>query len=240
MKPLPRLGRYLFAAALAAFGIQHLLYAKFGTGLGPPWILARPLAAWLLGAILIVVSITIVTGKQARAAASAMGAVLLIYVVVLYTPRFAAGIHNPGPWTSASELLCISGATLVLAGVLSGKRAGRTILLGRVLFALPLLVFAVQHFLYAGFIATLIPAWIPARLFFAYFVGVAFVAATISIAFSFAGRIGATLLGIMFFIWVLIVHTPRVVIASHNANEWTSLLVALAMCGGSWAVAGSL
>jgi hypothetical protein len=52
-----------------------------------------------------------------------------------------------------------------VAGVLPGERASRTILLGRLLFALPLMVFAVQPFLYAGFIATLIPGWIPARLF---------------------------------------------------------------------------
>ena len=240
MKQLPRLGRYLFAVALAAFGIQHFIYAKAGAGLGPPWILGRPLGAWLMGAVLLLTSVAIVTGKQARAIATALGALLLIYVVVLYTPRFAAGIHNPAPWTSAAELLCIGGVTLVLAGVLAGERAGRTILLGRLLFALPLIVFAVQHFLYAGFIATLIPAWIPARLFWAYFVGVAFVAAAVSIATTFAGRLGATLLGAMFFIWVVIVHAPRVAAASHDANEWTSLFVALAMCGGSWAVAGSL
>jgi uncharacterized membrane protein len=240
MNQLPRWGRYLLAVALAAFAIQHFVYAIMGGGLGPPWVLARPLWAWLMGFVLLLVSASIAIGKQARLAASALSALLLLYVVLHYTPRFAAGIRNPGPWTSASELICISGATLVLASVLAGERTGRTMLLGRLLFGLPLIVFAVQHFLYAGFIATLIPGWIPARLFWAYFVGVAFVAAAVSMVSTLGGRLGGTLLGSMFFTWVVIVHAPRVAAASHSANERTSLFVAMAMCGGAWAVAGTL
>jgi hypothetical protein len=53
-------------------------------------------------------------------------------------------------------------------------------------------------------------------------------------------RLAATLLGIMFFTWVFILHLPRVVSASHNGNEWTSAFVALAMCGGAWITAGTL
>ena len=240
MNQLPGWGRYLLAGALAAFAIQHFVYARMAGGLGPPWVLARPLWAWLMGFVLLLVSASIAIGKQARLAASALSALLLLYVVLHYTPRFAAGIRNPGPWTSASELICISGATLVLASVLAGEHTSRTILLGRLLFGLPLMVFAVQHFLYAGFIATLIPGWIPARLFWAYFVGVAFVAAAVSIVSTLGGRLGGTLLGSMFFTWVVIVHAPRVAAASHSANEWTSLFVAMAMCGGAWAVAGTL
>lgn len=113
-------------------------------------------------------------------------------------------------------------------------------MVGRLLFAVPLLVFAVQHFLYAAFIATLIPAWIPARLFWAYFVGCTFLAASVSIASAWRGRLGATFLGAMFGIWVVILHAPRVYAAPHNGNEWTSLFVALAMCGGAWSIAGTI
>jgi hypothetical protein len=44
----------------------------------------------------------------------------------------------------------------------------------------------------------------------------------------------------MFLLWVVIVHAPRVAAAPHNANEWTSAFVALAMAGSAWSVAGSL
>lgn len=202
MNRLLSLGRYLFAAALVAFAIQHFVYASMGSGLGPPWILGHPLWAWPMGAALLAASASIVMRKYVLIVAGALTALLLIYVELLYGPRFAAGIHNPGPWTSAAELVCIGGASFVLAGRGSSSNFGRrAITVGRLLFALPLIVFAVQHFLYASFIATLIPAWIPLRLFWAYFVGAAFVAAAVSIATKLRGRLGATLLGIMFFIW---------------------------------------
>src|SRR2546425_9204122 len=106
--------------------------------------------------------------------------------------------------------------------------------LGRIFVAISLVVFGVQHFIYGGFVATLVPAWIPGRLFWAYFVGVAFFAAASSIATRKSAGLAATLLGLMFFSWVFVVHLPRVAASSHNGNEWTSALVALAMCGGAW------
>jgi hypothetical protein len=191
--------------------------------------------------VLLVTSLSIATEWQAGIIVAGFTVVLLFYVEIIYWQRLVVNIHNPGPWTSSAELICIAGAAFLIAGnFLAGKFGARAKLVGRMLFALPLLVFAVQHFLYAGFIATLIPVWIPARLFWAYFVGIAFLAASASIATRFKGRLGAMLLGAMFLIWVLIVHAPRVAAASHNANEWTSLFVALAMCGGAWSVSETL
>lgn len=80
----------------------------------------------------------------------------------------------------------------------------------------------------------------PGRLFWACFVGVAFIAAALAIVTRKLGHVAATLLGVMYGIFVLIVHTPRVAAAPHNANEWTSALVALAFAGMSFTVAGTL
>ena len=52
---------------------------------------------------------------------------------------------------------------------------------GRILFAIGLVVFGVQHLMYGAFVATLVPVWIPFRLFWAYFVGVAFISAALAI-----------------------------------------------------------
>jgi uncharacterized membrane protein len=49
-------------------------------------------------------------------------------------------------------------------------------------FGIPLVIFGIQHLMYGRFVATLVPSWIPGRLFWAYFVGVAFIAAAVSIA----------------------------------------------------------
>ncbi len=232
MEKLSRLGRILFAIAMAGFAIQFLAHAFLVVPApGPPWSPGRPLWAYITTAVLLAASVCVAMGKKRHWVALPLALLLLLRALIVFGPRLAANIHDPGPWTSGSELLALCGAALVLAGVMK---------LGRILFAVPLVVFGVQHFLYARFIATLVPAWIPGRLFWAYFVGVAFVAAAFSIATQKAARLSAILLGLMFFLWVLIVHLPRVAAAPHNGNEWTSMFVALAMSGGALLIAGSV
>src|SRR5207245_9826920 len=97
----------------------------------------------------------------------------------------------------------------------------------------------VQHFIYGGFVATLVPAFMPGRLFWAYFVGVAFFAAAAGISHKMMARPAATMLGVMFFLFVVLLHIPRIIGNSTNGNEWTSGFVALAMCGGAWILASA-
>src|SRR5216684_987301 len=114
---------------------------------------------------------------------------------------------------------------------------GKSQTVGRVFVAISLAVFGVQHFIYGGFVATLVPAFMPGRLFWAYFVGVAFVAAAMGILTKMLARPAATMLGVMFFLFVVLLHIPRIVGNSSDGNEWTSGFVALAMCGGAWILA---
>src|SRR5438128_11562258 len=109
--------------------------------------------------------------------------------------------------------------------------------LGRIFVAISLVVFGVQHFLYGGFVAGLVPAWMPGRLFWAYFVGVAFLAAAVGILVELLARPAATMLGGMFFLFLVLLHMPRIVLHSHDGSQCTSGVVALAMCGGAWVLA---
>jgi uncharacterized membrane protein len=235
MGKLISLGRIFFAVSMAAFGILYLLHALFavGPGSGPPWTPAPPFWGYFTAIVCFATAACIAAHLQTRCAAIALAITILVRVLWVYVPKLAANPHDPGPWTSGGELLALCGAALVLAG------GHATIKLGRFLFALPLVVFGVQHFLYARFIATLVPSWIPGHLFWAYFVGVAFVAAALSIATQMRAHLAATWLGIMFLLWVLVLHLPRVAAAPHNGDEWTSAFVALAMSGGAFLVAGA-
>jgi len=88
-------------------------------------------------------------------------------------------------------------------------------------------------------VVTLVPAWMPGRLFWAYFVGVAFVTAAIGAVVPKMTRPAGILLGILFFLFVVTLHIPRIADHSRDGNEWTSGFVALAMCGGAWILAGA-
>jgi uncharacterized membrane protein len=249
MDRLLTLGRYAFGIAIAAFGLQYYMYVSSHSGLapGPPWLVGGAFAACVAGGLLLVLGIAIVAAKEVVMPAAALGTFLLAYVVFLYLPRLATRLTDPAPWTSSMELLALCGAAFALAGTrrdqprprlstgLSDRLAGA----GGYLFAFPLAVFGVQHFMYSRFVATLVPAWIPWRWLWACFVGAAFIAASIGIAVRVQARWAASLMGLMFFVFLILVHAPRVFSHPHNNNEVTSALVAAAMFGASLTVARS-
>lgn len=245
-----RIGRWLFAIAMVFFGFEFLLYVAGMSGPlpGPPWSRGVLFLDWLACAGFIVAGVSIATGTIARLVATFLGVVLLLYAVCRYMPEWLTRLHDPGPWTVIFEILAMVGGAWVLA---AGFPADEKISypnesfvlqlanVGRFLIAISLIVFAAQHFIYAQFVATLIPAWIPARLFWAYFTGVAFVAAALAIATRKMMRLATILLGTMFFLWVVVLHIPRVSGSPRNGDEVTSLLVALAMSGVAFALAGA-
>jgi uncharacterized membrane protein YphA (DoxX/SURF4 family) len=104
----------------------------------------------------------------------------------------------------------------------------------RVAFGLSFIAFGISHFMYAAYVESVIPSWIPGHTFFTYFTAMAHIAAGLSLVSGIRYRLAATMLTIMFGSWVLMLHMPRVALALTNSNEWTSLIVAIAMCGGAW------
>lgn len=248
MDSLSRVGRFFFAIAMVGFGVQYLLYASGAGGpvAGPPWTPGAPLLAWLAGIGFMVAGLCIASGKMTRLAASLLGAALLLRVLVLHAPGLVAHLHDPGKWTTTFEVLALGGGAWILARSVPADRLGASSLdgafgamfhVGRFLFAISLVVFGVQHLLYARFIAMLIPAWIPAHLFLAYLTGVAFFGAALCIATKMMARQVEVLLGTMFFLWVVLLHVPRVATDVHKGNEWTSAFIALAMSGVAFVLA---
>jgi uncharacterized membrane protein len=95
--------------------------------------------------------------------------------------------------------------------------------LGRIALAVPIAVFGADHLTQAQAIAKMVPAWMPGKLFWAYFVGVALFAAALSFISRVWIRLSATLLGIMFFCFVAMMDLPGAIRAPHNRIIWTLL-----------------
>ena len=105
--------------------------------------------------------------------------------------------------------------------------------LGRISFAVPLAVFGAEHLVSARAIMTLIPAWMPGKLFWTYFVGVALIAAALSIIFRIMIRLSATLLGIMFLCFVAMMDVPGALAAPQNRFAWALAARELAFSAGA-------
>jgi len=92
---------------------------------------------------------------------------------------------------------------------------------GDFLFALLMVYSSIMHFRYARFVAQIVPPWMPWRLFWAYFTGVALLVAGISIALRKQTRLAATLLGIMLSLFVLLIHAPSMFQSIvHKPADW--------------------
>jgi len=247
IKPI-EVGRLLFAIATAVFGIQYLHYGKYVGGLPPvpQWAPGGAIGAYLVGVALIVAALALAIGKKARLAALVIGGLFLFCVIFLHLQHFGEVVHDGIGRTRAFEPFALAGVAFALAGVLPGGGAarfadgGRLILIGRVVFGLSMVIFGWQHFLYATFLVTLVPAWLPVHTFWIYFTGTGMVVAGLAIAANILGSVAAAGLALMFGLWVLVLHAPRVLAKLHNGDEWSSLFVALAFCGASLILCGAL
>ena len=104
--------------------------------------------------------------------------------------------------------------------------------LGRVSLAVPLAVFGAEHLTSPQSIMKGVPAWMPGKLFWTYFVGVALIAAALSFIFRVGIRLSATLLGIMFFCFVAMIDLPGAIARPHSRFAWTLAARELAFGAG--------
>lgn len=242
MTTFAKLARSLFAVAIACFGIQHLLYAfSVGPRPSPPWAPASLFIVGLIGSLLLLFSVAILLDRSTRHAGAFLAVILLLNIAMFHIPSIFAHPDDPNQWIGACELLAMCAAALLLASPAPARRGEAyprvSVLIPRLLLVMALVDFGIAHFRYAHFVATLVPTWIPARLFWAEFVGGAFLAAALSIGSGVQFRIASILLGAMFLVFVVTTHAPRIVASPHNPDEWTSGFVALAMIGVSWITA---
>jgi len=229
-----KLGRFIFAAGIALLGIQQILVGDFvqGVFIAPAWLPGRAFCAYLSGVALFAAASGFAVTKQVRLPAQSLAAVLALELLVFQLPSPLAILHDGVARTRAFETLAFAAAAAVLAGA-----PAAVVILGRLLFAFAMVVFGVQHFMYAGFVASVVPSWIPGPLAWTYLTGVAMIAAGLSLAVGTMARLSGFLLGIMFLLWVALLHAPRVAAHLGDEKEWNSAAVALAMGGAAWILA---
>lgn len=237
------IGRAFLAVAMFGFGVLYLLFGNFvgGLMLAQVWTPGLPPFAYAFGIVLVAAGILMVVPNIAARAALCIGVIFVAGVFLFNFGHVDTLFADGGARTRALEPLAIGAACLVLAAALRGNWSGSGALdrTGRFLFASSLCIFGFQHFESFAFIASLIPSWIPLHPAFVFITGTGFIAAGIAIGTGILARLGAGFLGVMFFLWVLVLHGPLV--ATHIANgfQWGSLFVAMAMCGSGWIIAST-
>ncbi|MGH9699346.1 MAG: hypothetical protein ACRD5R_16490 [Candidatus Acidiferrales bacterium] len=116
----------------------------------------------------------------------------------------------------------------------------KLILFGTVFYAAPLAAFGTEHFTLTKDIASIVPAWIPWHIFWAYLVGTCFIAGALSMATRIQARLAASLLALTFFLFVALMDVPGWLQDPRDRIALALVLRELTFSGGALALAVSL
>jgi len=139
---------------------------------------------------------------------------------------------------SAGILLFVVALWAAKTDIAQAHGLDKIVALGNLCFAAPLAVFGALHLSAAQGLMTMVPAYMPWRLFWAYFVGLALIAAALSIATKIQVRWSGLLFGCMMFIFVAMMDLPGTLADLHNRINWVLLLRELSFGAGGWIFAG--
>jgi uncharacterized membrane protein len=142
--------------------------------------------------------------------------------------------------------MCSAGILLLLVALWAAKtnvaRAGgqdKIVALSNLCFAVPLAVFGAEHLSGARFIMLSVPSYMPWPLFWAYFVGVALLTASASIATKIQVRWSGLLFGIMMFLFVAMMDIPAALALPGDRLAWTLAIREMSFGAGGWILAGN-
>jgi uncharacterized membrane protein len=236
------LGRIFVAVSLIVFGVQHFMYSGFVAGLVPDWMPKQLFWAYFVGVAFFAAAAGILTEMLARPAATLLGVMFFLFVLLLHIPRISLHSRDGNEWTSGFVALAMCGGAWVLASaspLLERETADPFLKLGRYFFALAFVAFGIQHFVYARIAAGLGPPWYLGRPVWAYLTGVLFVVIGVVLFLQKKEHFAATLLGTILFLIFLFLYIPRIAAQLHNPGPWTSAFEVLALCGASLVLAST-
>jgi len=243
-------GPAVFAATLIALGILGLIKGDFA----PIWqpvprgVPARAALAYFSSFISLASGVGLLVPRAAAAAARVLLVLLLLWLVlfrvpvILHAPRVEVG------WESCGETAVLVAAAWVLYAGFAADWDRRHLRLAtgaegvrsaRVVYGLALIPLGLAHLIYVKETASLVPAWLPAHVAWAYFTGCAYIAAGVAVLTGVRAPLAAAFSALQMGIFTLLVWVPVVAAGSSNAFQWSETVVSWSLTTAAWVVADS-
>jgi uncharacterized membrane protein YphA (DoxX/SURF4 family) len=138
----------------------------------------------------------------------------------------------------AGIVLFVIASWAAMTDLSQARGLDKVVALSNLCFAAPLAVFGALHLSAAQGLSTMVPAYMPWHLFWAYFFGIALLAASLSIATNIQVRWSGLLFGIAMFLFVAMLIIPGVVAKPSDRIGWTLIFRESSFGGGGWVLAG--
>jgi uncharacterized membrane protein YphA (DoxX/SURF4 family) len=239
-------GRHVYGIGAVALGSVELAFGAFSADWVPvhPALPGYHLLLYGSAGLLILGGLVAQVPRIAAIGALALALFFAGWTLVLLLPHALADPATWVSWQGAAENVAMAlGGVLAFAGT-SGEGETKALAVARaarLAFGLCLLVFGISHFVYAGFTAALVPAWLPpSQLFWAYATGVAQLAAGLAMLSGVKARLAAILLTAMYVGFGLLVHLPSIIANPASHENWAENAINLLLIGAAWTLADSL
>jgi uncharacterized membrane protein len=164
---------------------------------------------------------------------------------VTCTPQIYANPLSIGGWYGFCEALTsLTGAWILY--VLLRRPADGSVRAAEVLFGLTCIFYGWSHFVYAGYTASMVPAWLPGQLQLAYFTGLGHIAGGVGLVVRILPRLAAILEATMMSLFGLLVWVPsffmqpRPAWATQPQSQWSELALTLMLAAAAWIVAAAI
>lgn len=245
MKGNLRIVQTIFAIPWIVFGIQHFMYADFVANLVPAYFPARVFLAYFIGVAMIAAGISFIVNIKARLAAILLGVMLLIFIFLIHIPTLAGDSPTLINLTRAFQDVSLTAAAFILAGALSRGEIEKNFLdkivkSSRYVFAIMLIVFAVQQFLDMDFLTAKVAPYLPLRIFLVYLTGAAMAITGVSIFINKNARLSAMALGVLMFLLNLFLYVYLLANELRDPRIWTAAMLNLAITCGVFIAANSI
>ena len=217
MKNDVKTGRIIFGIAITGLGLVHWIFPGFRPVFlpvpSPREFTALPV---IFGLSLVMAGWGIIFSKYRDLIAGFLAVELTLFLLIGHLPnrlRFHPGIL--GVWTDAIKLFALIGGALLVAhhALVNKGQPGVKVIrhiapVGIYFFAVMLILFGLDHFFYTALVSALIPGWIPFKIGWTYFTGVALMGSGIFIALNLWRQQIGLLLALMLFLWLVLLHLP--------------------------------
>jgi len=247
------IGHAVFAATMIALGIMGVVQGDFA----PIWhavpkgLPGREVLVYLCAIVLLACGIGLFWKRLAAIAARVLLAYLVLWLLLVRLRDIFPAPAVLGAWYGSVETaVFIAGAWVLYAwfasehdrrwlGFATGDRGLR---IARVLFGLSLIFFGSSHFVYVNLTTPLVPGWLPAPLFWAYFFGSTYIAAGLAILIGVYARLAAALAAGQMGIFTVLVWVPRIAagqMSSITGSTWGEFVVSWTLTAAAWVIADS-
>lgn len=242
-------GHAVFAVTMIGLGVLGLIQGDFTptwTGV-PKSVPAREALPYLCAIISLVTGVGLLWQRSAIIAARLLLGAFLAWMLLIRVPLIVSHPTATVAWWAFGDTAVMTAATWVLyvwfaeapdRQRLAFATGDRGLRIARAFYGVAMIPFGIAHFTYLERTVSMVPAWMPGQLGWAYFTGGALIATGVAVLIGVYARLAVALSAVMMGLFTLLVWIP-IIVASPGAGDWAEFVSSCTLTAAAWMVADS-